>query len=125
MYREELCDGDYENDEDFEHVGYISEGEEYSNSEYIQRSGTKRRKVSTQWMRNKTPVSEVSIEITMKGKTGSRLFTWLCWHKLDPNERVWKHINWAEAIARLRIHFLFILLDASEYNFVAPLHLAA
>jgi hypothetical protein len=31
-YREELCDGDYENDEDFEHVGYISEGEGYSNS---------------------------------------------------------------------------------------------
>ena len=26
-YREELCDGDYENDGDFEHVGYISEGE--------------------------------------------------------------------------------------------------
>lgn len=39
MYREELCDGDYENDEDFEHVSYISEGEEYSNSEYYSTFG--------------------------------------------------------------------------------------
>jgi hypothetical protein len=39
--------------------------------------------------------------------------------------REFGNINWARAIAGLRIHFLFILLDASEYNFVAPLHLAA
>jgi hypothetical protein len=39
MYREELCDGDYENDEGFEHVGYISEGEEYSISEYYSTFG--------------------------------------------------------------------------------------
>jgi hypothetical protein len=38
-YREELCDGDYEIDVEFEHVGYISEGEEYSNPEYYSTFG--------------------------------------------------------------------------------------